>query len=399
MILLRSIDSEFDVFDCLTRELASYFPQIDKKSLKKVIILSSFSAFLGKDLKKIANQQALLRVSGLYSYPSRKINNFIKGLAQTKPTISLKEARDNLRLVSTVKFIFANGYEGYCDGRLSTFWDGPCFVKDYFAPLGRMKDELNAMLKENLIMVSYTKSFDYLSKEALDFITGLSKGIKKIEFLGERGDVIEEVPLNIGSAQILKPSFFIGYYPRVLSKGVKSLEKRGRFKKLNLLDEDFYYAPVISSVSHSKDKGLILNNVMLKRRKDGSSSWGFFTNKRKGLDRFIKKYVYLWPLMEESFLEEIKKSAKRSRSKEKELKDFIPQELALKSVEDLGGVVEVLCGLFNRMIGEVNLRAKEGRIVLGKDFCKVFIPNLDPQIKKIFNNSSLYLDKRRVFLG
>ncbi|UCG34566.1 MAG: helix-turn-helix domain-containing protein [Candidatus Omnitrophota bacterium] len=399
LLLLRSMDSELNLFDYLTKELASHFPKIEYTSLKKVIILVSFSAFLGWDLKEKGSQDALLRVADLYNFPSRKVSNFVKVVTKTKPRVSLEALRDSLQSVSTVKFSFANGYEGYCDGGLSTFWEGPCFVKDFFTSLDRARKTLEAMIKENVVRVSYTKSFDYLSSATFDFISGLSKGIKKIELLGENGETIEEVSLDLREEKIFKPSFFIGYYPRALAKGAVFLEKRGRFKKLNLIDEDFFYTGVVSRVLQSDTKGLILNNVILKRRRDGLVSWGFFTNKRKSLDRLIKKYVYLWPSMEEGFLEEIKGRAKRPAVPRRELKDFLPQELTIDSAQSLRALVDILSELFKERIEDINLKGKEGNIVLGKDFCKVFIGGFSRQIKKIFNNSCLYLDKRRSFLG
>jgi len=397
LLLLRSMDSEINLFDHLAKEFASYFPKTSHAILKKIIILVSFSAFLGWDLKDRSAQVTLLRLADLYNFPSRKVSNFVKVLNKAKPAVSFEALRDSLSSVSTVRVSFANGYEGYCDGRLSTFWERPCFLKDFSSSLDKTKKMLEEMIKENAIMISYTKSFDYLSSATFDFIGGLSKGIKKIELLGERSEVLEEIPL--GTEQVLKPSFFIGYYPRAFTKGAVFLEKRGRFKKLNLLDEDFFYAPVVTRVLQAETKGLILNNVILKRRKDGLISWGFFTNKQKNLDRFIKKYVYLWPSMEEGFLEEIKERAKPSSASRKELKDFLPLELTINSIQSLKGLVEILSELFKERIGDINLKAKEGNIVLGKDFCKIFIKGFSRQIKKTFNNSCLYLDKRRVFLG
>ncbi|MFH1939857.1 MAG: hypothetical protein ABIK21_06915, partial [bacterium] len=115
LLLLRCIDSEVGLFEHIAGELGVYFAKVEQNLLKKIIMLVSFSSFCKEDPRK----KCFLRMVGLYTFPSRKVDYFSKRIRDCKPAINLQGLRKNLNLVSTVKFYFENNDVGYCDGRFS----------------------------------------------------------------------------------------------------------------------------------------------------------------------------------------------------------------------------------------------------------------------------------------
>ena len=94
-------------------ELKVYFPRISKDLLKKLIIASTLSSFLGKDVRESIKEEGFLKLVGLSRLPLRKIDFFNERLKEYTPTINLKPVKENIRMVSTIKFYFKNGTYGF----------------------------------------------------------------------------------------------------------------------------------------------------------------------------------------------------------------------------------------------------------------------------------------------
>jgi hypothetical protein len=395
LFFLRCIDREINFFDYLTEELGLYFPKLEKEILKKIIILVSFSSFLGENLKDGIYKEGFLKLVDLYHLPNYKINYFFKNLLNYKPVISLQNFKNGLKFASTIKFYFEKEDMGYCDAKFCTFWDNPSILGDFSLGLFRAKERLEEMVKEKVIMINYTKSFDYLSPLVFKFVEGLSKGIRKIEILGEK-EVLEKIE-TVG----LRPTFFIGYYPKILSKGVSFLERNKRFKKFLWREKEaIYYAPFLTRfLQPKKNKGVILNNVLIKKKTTFSPSWGIITNKKENISYFLKKYLFFWPYLEEGFLEEIEKihNFYFQKKEEKDIRDYFPQYLRLEKEQDFAQISHILLLIFKEKIGDLDIKNLEGEIVIGKDFYKVLLKNDFPSLKRKFNQNSFYINKKRVF--
>ncbi|MBU0694052.1 MAG: hypothetical protein KKC11_05215 [Candidatus Omnitrophica bacterium] len=392
LLLLRCIDSEVGLFEHIAGELGVYFAKVEQNLLRKIIMLVSFSSFCKEDPRK----KCFLRTAGFYTFPSRKIDYFSKRIRDCKPAINLQGLRKNLNLVSTVKFYFENNDVGYCDGRFSTFWDSPCYMRDFFAPIRVVKRKINWMLKNKVVMVNYTKSFDYLSPLILRFANGLISGLKKIELLTEKEEVLEELRFTP-----FKPDFFFGYYPKILSKGIVLIGKQPRFKKLSWLGEDIFYVSLLTKFLQPKEKqGVTFNNVLIAPKKKFLPFWGLVTNKKQGIEPFLKQYLLYWPYMEKSFSQEMEIMEKfySTKLEKKDLSEFIPQTIVFEEKEDFARIGEILASIFNQRIGEIELKSTKGKLILGKDFCKIMIRSFPAQIKKKFNDACLYLDEKRAFL-
>ncbi|MCK4912479.1 MAG: helix-turn-helix domain-containing protein, partial [Candidatus Omnitrophica bacterium] len=215
LFLLRCLDHHIGIFDYLSREIKQYFPKISEKLLRQLIVLTSFSSLINQKPRESSDREGFLRLAGLKHFPARKIDYFSYQLSQYKPKVDLRPLKKDLVAVSTIKIYFNNGHCSYLDAKMSTLWNGPCKLEQYFLPLGAVSKLINEMIKDKTVIIGYTKSFGYLSPLTFDFLKAMDKGIKQIEFLDQEERVLKELKIKLP-----KVSFFIGYYPDILNKGV-----------------------------------------------------------------------------------------------------------------------------------------------------------------------------------
>ncbi len=402
LFLLRCLDYQIGIFDYLSHELKEYFPKISKDLLKQLIILASFSAFINEDPRRSIKRKGFLRLAGLRHFPARKMDYFKDQLAQHKPKVDLKSLKDNLVSVSTIRVLFNNGYCGHLDAKMSTLWNGPCKIEQFFSSLRAATKLVEQMVENKTIIVGYVKSFGYLSPLAFDFLKAMDKGIKKVEFLDERGRVLKVLKVNLPKA-----SFFIGYYPEILNKGVMPIGRLRRFKS-------FFWEGVgellcVSSLTRisqlERKQELMLNNVLIKQGASFLPSWGLLTgnisSKKGRIASFLKKYLYLWPNAEKSFIEDmriIEKSIFNPPKDRGHLAKMLPTGLIFKDLLDFARVGQILSVIFKEMIWGWEPKDKEGNFTIGKDYLRVSLKKIPREAKKRFNNGRFYLDGRRIFI-
>jgi len=302
LLLLKAIDSQVGFYDFLKEELRAYFPHLSVNLIKKLIIMFSFSSYIGGQVEKNVKRPGFLRLCECFFYPAKSVKYFSLRTVNYKPAISLEKIKERLKLVSTVKFYFLNETIGFSDAKLTTLWDGPCNIDDFFMPLYHVRASVSRLLKDKTIIIGYTKSFDYLSTLTISFISGISSGINKIELLDEKGKVLERIECNLSN-----PAFLMGYYPKILNKGAAFLEKAKRFKRLLLIESETFYVPVLTRFSQPKgNQAVILNNILTKTKERMLPNWAVLTDRKTNLAYLLKKYLLVWPYMERVFLGDMK---------------------------------------------------------------------------------------------
>ncbi|MFH1519367.1 MAG: helix-turn-helix domain-containing protein [Candidatus Omnitrophota bacterium] len=402
LFLLRCLDYQVGIFDYLSQELKNYFPKLTKDLLKQLIILTSFSALINEQPQKSAQREGFLRLAGLRTLPASKLSYFQHQLSQHKPQIDLGPLRDSLILVSSLKFYFNNGYCSYFDAKMSTFWNGPCRIAEFFLPLRSATKLIQGMIESKTIIIGYTKSFGYLSPLTFDFLQAIDKGIEKIEFLDPRGRVIEQKRINLS-----KVSFFIGYYPEAISKGISFVARPSNFKSFFWGGVgELLCASVLTKVAqHEGKQQLMINNVLIKPAAASLPTWGLLTgnisrNKLR-VASFLKKYLYLWPQAQKRFIEDMRAIEEFlvTTSKNKGyLTKMLPQKLNFKEMLDFSRVGQILSAVFKEIIWGWEPKNKAGSLVWGQDYLGVSLSKMPKQAKEAFNKGCFYLDQRRVFL-
>ena len=395
LLLLRCMDQEVGLLENARNELKVYFPKIAPRLLEKIILFLSLNAYLKRNAKDISAYKEFLKIADLYFFPARTLAYFLQKVATYAPVIQLAETRDNLQQVSTLKFYFGNGYHGHCDATMTTFWDDPCYVDNFFSSLHAAKARLQFIERHNFIYIYYTKSFDQFSPLAIDFLRSIPTGIKKIEILSPKGHVVFKKEFSS-----LKPSFFIGYYPRIISKGFAFLEKGDRFKKLALPPGDVLYSTVITRFIHPKSKvATITNNVLLKRKKKTLPTWGILTDKKSNISGYLRQYLLLWPSMEKSFLEQMKtiEASYFAERRDTGLQALVPSALSLAKEEDFSKITDILAKIFVERFGKLDF-SLSGEYTVNKESCSVVLGRIDPRLKEKFNSACLSVRDKRAFL-
>lgn len=400
LILLQAIDYQIGLFDYLAEELRSYFPELEDAYLRKLIVLASFSHLIGADSLAGIRHTGLLRLIGLRSLPRRRINYFRARLFEAKPRVSLIPLRDSLKTVLGLKFFFADNTLGYCDARMSSFWDKPAGIADFSLPLKAAKLRLKKMLSWGLLTVGYTKSFYYLSPTTFNFLKGLAKGLKRVEFLGVNAEILGQIEVN---SQNLDIAF--SYSPRNISKKAVFLSHSEKFHSFSRPElGDLLYAKENKKISQpTTDEDVTLINVLIKERAEGSGCLGILTTVRPKVNvrQILKKYLYFWPYMGEDFPAEMRiigKAGKSTNKPEAGLKLFLPKSLIFTQPADFVRVAQILSVAFKDLIWGWEPKGKKGDFWLGREYVIVALKNTPEEVKKAFNKAALYIGKNRVFL-
>jgi hypothetical protein len=396
LLLLKAVDSQFGFYDFLKDGLRAYFPHLNVNSIKKLILMFSFSYSIGGNIRQNARRPGFLRLCDLFSYPSKNVKYFSSRVSNYKPSVSLAEIKERIRLVSTIKFYFQNNSVGFSDAKLTTLWDGPCNIDDFFMPLHHVKKKLSGLLKDKSIIIGYTKSFDYLSAITLNFINGMSSGVSRLELLDEKGKAIEKIECNLSN-----PVFAIGYYPKIISKGSAFLEKAKRFKRLSFMENEILYVPMLTRFSQPKGpQAVILNNILIKNKAMMLPGWGVLTDRKINLAHLLKNYLFIWPYMEKTFLTDMKKIENFFLEKKdrKDFAEYIPEIINFEKEADFKQITDILAKVFKEQFRQAAFIGNPGQYVLGRDFCKIVMKNLSAEVKKEINNACLYIENRRVFV-
>lgn len=403
LILLRCLDYRIGLFDYITKELKKHFPELEAEIFHKLVIFSSLASFIGKDPRKVAQEQGFLRLAGIQYLSSSKMDYFSERIRDIKPAVNLLPIKEGLKLVSTIKFNFKNGRHSYTDAKMSTLWYEPCNIGYFFLNQTAVSKSINNMLKDKIFFIGYTKSFDYLSKLVFDFLEGVNSGIDTIELLDKDGNFIKE--LEIESTGF---SAFIGYCPKILTKGMFFVGKSKKPRRF-YWDElgEFFCTYILTRFLQDKGKkGVISNNVLIRKDLSSDPAWGIIIGgnisiKKAKLALHLKKYLYLWPYTERAFFEDLA-IIEKSLVSPKKTKDYfakmVPGKLIFKDILDLSRIAQILSIFFKEMVWGWEPKNKSGDFVFGKDFTKINLKNVPKNAQAGFNKIPLYLNKKRTFL-
>ncbi len=403
LILLKALDYHVGLFDYLVRELKSAFPKLKPEELQKLIILASFWPLSGKNLNQTLEKKGVLRWLGLKHLAVKKIGYFTQTLTQHKFRLDLTPLKEDLRMVSTLKFYFKNGRAGFSDAKLSTFWDGPCKLSSFFLPLRAVRLKLKRLLDQGLLVIGYTRSFGYLSLPAFDCLEGFRAGLEKIALLDQKGRVLAEVTPNQP-----KTGLIFGYSTQIVSLGVSyssGLKRLQRFFWEEL--GQFYSRKTGVKFTSARGQELAVDNILVSREAKASPSWGLVSTlplgeKNSNLPRVLKGYFYAWPYLSQDFFREMrvldKSLAAPAAPEGNYLAKMLPQRLIISQPIDLVRVGQVLSAMFKEVVWGWEPKGKSGNFTIAKDHIRIFLKDTPLKVKKNFNRAGLYLGEKRIFI-
>lgn len=407
LLLLLCLDSHLGLIDHVAHELKVLMPQLGQEQLKKILIFQSFSIFALPALQGRQGQDGLLspeltkdflRLCGLSRLPRQALADFKKTIEHKKPTIFLQAVRQKLNLISTLKFYFADKSTGFTDGRMTTFWDDICRFERFYFPLQAVLARLEQMLKDNVLIIGYTKSFEYLSRLTLDFVKGIKSGIEKIELLDKDGNVIRSMKLVRQKIVLV-----FGYCPAIVTKGIVVFPGGRRLSKISAERVFEFYAST-ALVRFSQPAELFLSQILLKEHFASAFQWGVFStisNKSRQLVPFLKKYLYMWRYVADDFfkdMEAIQKAVVEHEKKPALLSNMLPRRLQFNTVTDCVRISQILSVLFKEIVYGWESKAKSGAFSLGKEALYIYLEAVPPQLKKHFNSSGFTFAKRPAIL-
>ena len=396
-LALLCFDVKIGLIDSVTGGLRAYFPRVKVDFLRKITALLILSPFMDETSDTAKNKE-LFKIAGFNLFPSRKADNLICKIRELKPVISTREIKKGLKTVSSVKFHFKGGKDVYCDAKFSTLWEAPCHFSHFHTTLNHTKALLNKFIKDNIIMINYTKSFDYLAPLTVDFISGLGAGVSAIDIISVDKVVLESISFQ----SPLKFDFLIGYHPKILARGAFVQRYKGRFKRVKVaLGELFYNYFVTKFFQPETDKTMMAGNIIISRKSRGGPSWGVITNCQKDKARALQKYISFWPYLEEVFLEDMEIINKYflTSPEVKKISAVLPPEVILEEKAGFKPFADALWDIFTAAGGETAILHKQGEIFTSRDVYKILLKNLPSGVKSAFNKTILLLnDKRVIFI-
>jgi hypothetical protein len=404
LMLLKALDHHVGLFDHLCSELKVYFSKIAEDTLRRLIVMASLSPLIGRKLKENVSCRGFLRLAGFYHLPVRLLDQFEQRINQYKPTVSLTGLKEDLRPVATIRFHFNNGHKGFCDAKMSTFWGSSCKFDYFNLPQRVARLKLTRMLREQMLIIGYTKSFDYLSPLVFDFISAAESGLAKAEFLDEEGRTLSELKTS-------KPRLwvFFGYSPHILSKGAVFKAKTSRLRHFSWQELGEFFSVTIPTrfIQPNSNREITLQNLLVTKGRLLRPRWGILTNhplkdKRKDPAALLKKYFYVWPYIEEDFsrdMEIIGKSLFAEKKYENYLARMLPQRLQFSQLLDFARAGQILSIIFKEVVWGWEPKGKKGDFREYKDCLQVFLKQAPRELKKQFNQLGFYVGKKRVFIG
>ncbi len=399
LYLLKALDSHIGLIEHTAIELGSIFSRIQKKTLKKVLILLAFSQFSGKDFKKSQKIKDFLRLAEFSRLPANSLDYFFKTLHKHKPLVDLSSVLANTQLTSTVKFIFNNGSIGFCDAQMTTFWDDVCRFERFFSPLGSVLSRISKMIKDKVFTIGYTKSFGALSLITASFVEGMLSGIRSLEVIDTGGKAIVTIPLKITNISLL-----FGYLPQILAEGIKPISKSKRLHKISA-EKGFEFYGMTSQARVSDKNGkidLFLSNTLIKYKILSDFSWGVFSTvpkSRKNFYLYIREYLCMWRYVNDDFfkdMEVIEKSAFQYEKKYTNISQMIPKRVKFADFRDFGKIGQILSILFKEIVGGWEPKAKKGSWRTTKYAIYFTFEAIPHKIKKSFNKRAFTLNKKLV---
>jgi len=266
------------------------------------------------------------------------------------------------------------------------------------------------MLKDHVLIVGYTKSFEYLSRLTFDFIKGLQSGIEKIELLDKDGNVVRRMKLTHQKIVLI-----FGYYPAIVTKGMVVFSETSRLSKISAEREFEFYASTAlarfiqpaSTVSKKDSSGateLFLSKTVLKAHYASAFQWGVLStisNKSSQLLPFLKKYLYMWRYVSDDFfkdMEAIQKAVFDHEKKRTPLSKMLPQRLQLTTLADCSRISQILSVLFKEVVFGWEPKAKRGSFSLGKEAVYIALKDAPPELKRHFNSSGFTFAKKPAVL-
>lgn len=394
LYIFKSFVDEIGLFDEIVTQLKDIFPKIRKERLKKILLYISFCKYLAYDSIK---SELILKFLKIKTISFKVVTRLEETLSRYSPVINLTTFNKRIDMVYSLKFVFGNGKYLFSDAKLLNLKSQPNLLRYYALPLFKVELTLEKVKSINSIIIFARPSVEYLSGLIFDFFNNLKSGIKKIELLGKKGETIKEISCNN-----FKPSFLIGYVPYLVYKSIYFREKP---KHKKVLFDPFCYFYLTNCYSeflqNSGKQAFKANNVLIRRKKESFPCWGIITNSEFSYG-LVKEYFYFWPYLEEVFLNQHvnNESDDDNFDNVSDSCDFLPDTMVMDSFSKTAKLLDNLSKII-KLRGvdwKKNILCAQGSISKGKKWVKIFIPKMDPALKKQINCSSVFVENKRLFV-
>jgi len=403
LFLLAGVDQRFGLSGAAAASFArAGFTPLEATSAKgrlpltglaNLIFFLSLAAQAGLSPVQAFSRKDLLRISGFKGLKRGQVKEFLAWLSAVQPQVEFSEVRRGMAQVSSIKLDFVNGAQVFCDAGMRTFFKGVCRASEFFLPLEVVRRNIAAMLSKNTLTVAYTKSFDYLSRECLGFLSGAPSGLRRVSALDLDGRTLEEFSVPSG-----KLSFVVGFYPKILSRGLSGLARSSRLKKIDLPLGGLYYSQAAAkTVAGGAQANLAVNVFLLKAgAKNSPAYWGLISDRQD--PGALADYFYAWPCPSKDFIEGLALLENFFLGPKRASPDLdLPENFKVTSYQGLARLADISRDILHQQAPGLKLDCP-GSLSSGKDFQRLYLAQGSLANKEKLNRAALYHGNKRLFL-
>ena len=392
LFLLAGVDQRFG----LSRAAAESFARAGFKGGRQsenLIFFLSLAAQAGLSPVQAFSRKDLARISGLKGLKRGQVDEFLDWLAASSPRVELSGVKRGMAQAASLKLDFVNGAQVFCDAGMRTFFKGVCRPREFFLPIEVVRRNITAMLSRNTLTVAYTKSFDHLSRECLGFLSGAAGGLRRLQALDADGRTLEEFTVPSGKLHVV-----VGFYPKILSRGLSGLARSSRLKKIDFpLGGVYYSSAAAKTVSGGAAGGIAVNAFLLKAgAKSSPAYWGLISDRSD--PGALADYFYAWPCPHKDFLEGLASLENFFLGPKHEGHGLdLPENFKVAAYQDLGKLADICCDILHEQAPGLKLDCP-GTLSRGKDFQRLYLSQGSLANKEKLNRAALYHGDKRLFL-
>ncbi len=281
----------------------------DVFSFKKALSLYElciYAAFLREEPEDIFRNDVVFKLLGLKQNLSLKeIKRFKQGGKERSGVFF----RDNsflnkgLQQVSALEMVFHQGKASvFLDPQLKSVWSFSEDIPSVFSlSLSRARENLNWCMRKNLWVIEGFSYFSGFPPAMRRLFRAFPWRVSCIKVWGQKKELLDTIEVKL----LKEFKFIIGFIPQASFFSQGKILHRTKACQYSL---PYLYADVYADRIKTKyseligEEGVIINNVLLRKRQRSRPFFGFLTNlEETSLKKVLFSYLLSWPYLNKGF--------------------------------------------------------------------------------------------------
>jgi len=305
----------------------------DVFNFKKALFLYElciYAAFLKEEPEDIFKSEAVFKLLGLNQGLSLKeIKRFKQG-GKERSGVFFKDnslLNEGLQQVSALEIVFHQGKASvFLDPQLKSVWSSSEDIPSVFSlSLSRARENLNWCMRKNLWVIEGFPYFSGFPPAMRRLLKAFPWQVSWIKIWGQKKELLDTIEVRL----LKEFKFIIGFIPQdsFFSQGKILHRTKACQYLLPHLYTDVYADRIKTKYSELiGEEGVIINNVLLRKRRRSRPFFGILTNLEKtSLKKVLFSHLLSWPYLDKGFSRFLETVQSASFSDKKlEIEQYLP---------------------------------------------------------------------------